>query len=82
MNQSSLSTPNFALEASNLSIILGGKKVLEIPSLQVRTNEVLVIIGPNGSGKTTLLLSLALLLKPASGSILYKGHPRGLLPQC
>jgi tungstate transport system ATP-binding protein len=50
---------------------------LEIPSLQVRTNEVLVIIGPNGSGKTTLLLSLALLLKPASGSILYKGHSTG-----
>ena len=77
MNQSVLTASNFALEASNLSIILGGKKVLEIPSLQVRTNEVLVIIGPNGSGKTTLLLSLALLLKPASGSILYKGHSTG-----
>jgi tungstate transport system ATP-binding protein len=62
------------LEASNLSVILGGKKVLEIPSLQVKTNEVLIIIGPNGSGKTTLLLSLALLLKSASGSILYKDH--------
>jgi tungstate transport system ATP-binding protein len=74
MNSIPLTAPQFALEASNLSIILGGKKVLEISSLQVRINEVLVIIGPNGSGKTTLLLSLALLLKPASGAIFYQGH--------
>jgi len=74
MNSIPLTAPRCVLEANNLSIILGGKKVLEISSLQVRTNEVLVIIGPNGSGKTTLLLSLALLLKPASGTISYQGH--------
>ncbi len=74
MSQTSVPPPNYALEVSNLSIILGGKKILEISSLQVQTNEVMVIIGPNGSGKTTLLLSLALLLKPASGTIFYQGH--------
>jgi len=36
---------------------------------------VLGIIGPNGSGKSTLLLSLALLLKPAAGTIAYYGVP-------
>lgn len=75
MNQTPLPASNYAMEASDLSVILSGKKVLEISSLQVRANEVLVIIGPNGSGKTTLLLSLALLLKPASGTISYQGHP-------
>ena len=72
MNQTPVLSQRYALEASNLSVILGGKKVLDISSLQVRTNEVLVIIGPNGSGKTTLLLGLALLLKPASGTISYQ----------
>jgi len=62
------------LEASNLSAILGGKKILEISSLHVFPNEVFVVIGPNGSGKTTLLLCMALLLKPADGTITYQGH--------
>jgi tungstate transport system ATP-binding protein len=64
-----------ALEARELSAILGGHKVLDIPSLRVNCNEVLVIIGPNGSGKSTLLLCLALLLKPTVGTIAYKGIP-------
>jgi tungstate transport system ATP-binding protein len=63
-----------ALEANNLAVKLGGKQVLNIAELQVNKNEVLVIIGPNGSGKTTLLLSLALLIKPASGTITYQGY--------
>ena len=64
----------FPLEARDISVVLGGWKVLEVPSLQVLPNEVLVIIGPNGSGKTTLLLTLAGLLRPASGTILYQGQ--------
>jgi molybdopterin-binding protein len=65
----------YALEAKDLSVILGGQKALDVPSLQVHSNEVLMVIGPNGSGKTTLLLCLALLLKPATGTISYKGIP-------
>jgi tungstate transport system ATP-binding protein len=62
-------------EAKELSVVLGGHKVLDIPSLQVYPNEVLVIVGPNGSGKTTLLLCLALLLSPATGMLRYGGVP-------
>ncbi len=69
-----MSAVPFALEARDISVVLGGWKVLEVSSLQVLPNEVLVIIGPNGSGKTTLLLTLAGLLKPASGTILYQGQ--------
>ncbi len=65
----------YALEARDLSVVLGGQKVVEVSSLQVHPNEVLMVIGPNGSGKTTLLLCLALLLKPATGTISYKGIP-------
>ena len=74
MSREAVSTSKFALEARDISVVLGGVKVLEVPSLQVLPNEVLVIIGPNGSGKTTLLLTLAGLLKLASGTILYQGQ--------
>lgn len=75
MSKEQVLEPHYALEATQLSAILGGQTVLEIPSLQVHPNEVLAIIGPNGSGKTTLLLCLALLLKPATGTISYHGLP-------
>jgi tungstate transport system ATP-binding protein len=73
VNSSNHGFSHYALEASGLSAVLGGRKVLEIPSLQVNKNEVMMIIGPNGSGKSTLLLCLALLIKPAAGTIAYNG---------
>ncbi len=74
MNHSTVSAVPYALEANDLSVVLGGKRVLDIPSIHVIPNEVLVVVGPNGSGKTTLLLALALLLKPAAGTISYNGR--------
>ncbi len=74
MRQEAVLASQIALEANNISVVLGGVKVLDVPSLQVFQNEVLVVIGPNGSGKTTLLLTMAGLLKPASGTILYQGQ--------
>jgi tungstate transport system ATP-binding protein len=67
--------PSYALEAAGMMVVLGGKQVLEVPSLRVSPNEVLMVVGPNGSGKTTLLLCLALLLRPATGIIAYRGVP-------
>lgn len=75
MSQVQTVDSRYALEATNLSAVLGGHKVVDIASLRVNSNEVLVIIGPNGSGKSTLLLCLALLLKPATGTIAYQGTP-------
>jgi tungstate transport system ATP-binding protein len=45
--------------------------VLDIPSLEVFSGQVLALIGPNGAGKSTLLLTLAGLLKPARGSLTF-----------
>lgn len=42
--------------------------------LEVGRSNVLSIIGPNGSGKTTLLRMMALLDKPTSGKIYWKGE--------
>ncbi len=63
------------LEIRDLIIRQGGLKVLEVPHLEVRSGEVLAVIGPNGAGKSTLLLSMARLLQPEAGQILFHGRP-------
>jgi tungstate transport system ATP-binding protein len=73
MSQEMIAT-EAVIAAQDLSVVYGSKQILDIPSVQVLPNRVTAIIGPNGSGKTTLSLCLALLLKPTTGRILYKGH--------
>jgi molybdopterin-binding protein len=63
------------LKVRNLTISFDGKEVVNVASLHVMPGEVLAIMGPNGSGKTTLLLTMALLLKPTSGEVLYDDVP-------
>ena len=46
-----------------------GRRVLDIPALQLRSGATTAILGPNGSGKTTLLRLLAGLERPQSGTI-------------
>lgn len=54
-----------ALSVSDLSLNIGGAKILDGVSLSVEQNETLGIIGPNGAGKTSLFNLLSGLL-PAS----------------
>lgn len=49
------------------------RDVLRVESLDIQSGETLTVVGPNGAGKSTLLLTLARLLKPAQGDILYEG---------
>ena len=44
-------------------------------SMVVNEGEIVALIGPNGAGKTTTLRIISGLLKPASGEILFLGHP-------
>jgi len=74
MTQSHITQNRVTISAEGLSVTRNEKKTLDIPSIQVLRDEVLVIIGPNGSGKTTLVLCLALLMKPDAGKIEYKGE--------
>ena len=61
------------IEIENLVVKRGGKDVLYVGRLSVEMGEVLAIVGPNGAGKSTLLLTLARLLKPERGEILFNG---------
>jgi branched-chain amino acid transport system ATP-binding protein len=49
-------------------------------SLHVDDGEFVALIGPNGAGKTTTLRTVAGLLTPKSGDVLFKGQSIGHLP--
>ncbi len=61
------------LEAINISLSIGSKKLLNAISFQARVGELLVIAGPNGAGKSTLLRALTEKTILDSGSVLMNG---------
>jgi branched-chain amino acid transport system ATP-binding protein len=60
---------NLALRVIDLSLDIGGAKILDGISLSVLNNETLGIIGPNGAGKTSLFNLLSAIRKPTRGQI-------------
>ena len=62
-----------AITASEISVMLGGRPVLQQVDAQISPGEVLGLIGPNGAGKTTLLRVLAALLTPDQGRVDHDG---------
>jgi NitT/TauT family transport system ATP-binding protein len=48
--------------------------VLDGIDLQLKENEIVGLLGRSGSGKSTLLRSIAGLLKPSEGQVLFQGH--------
>lgn len=69
------------LEVKDLNVSRGALPVLWNISLEVKKGEVAALIGSNGAGKTTLLSTVAGLLKPSSGNIMFNGKEvNGLLP--
>ena len=65
------------LEVKQLNAGYGFLQILRDVSLTVDTGEYVCLVGPNGAGKSTTLKTLAGLLKPSSGEILFKGEPIG-----
>jgi branched-chain amino acid transport system ATP-binding protein len=59
------------LKILNLEAGYGPLRVLKGISLHVSPGEAVAIIGANGAGKTTLLKTIAGILKPRSGTILF-----------
>jgi zinc/manganese transport system ATP-binding protein len=76
------------LSVENVSVRLGGRKVLSDVSFRLGSGELAGLIGANGAGKTTLMRVVLGLLAPETGQVLVAGKARprrqrlvGYLPQ-
>lgn len=67
------------LQIRHLSIIFpdrnSGLKALDDISFSVSTEQFVCVLGPSGCGKTTLLRTLAGLLSPTSGEVIFENSP-------
>lgn len=63
------------IQIRDLRVRRGNHQALCLSALEIYKGETLALLGPNGAGKSTLLLTLARLLQPARGGILFEGRP-------
>jgi len=57
------------IKINNITIELGGKRILSDYSDEISSASITVILGPNGSGKSTLLNAIAGDIAPTTGTI-------------
>jgi energy-coupling factor transport system ATP-binding protein len=62
------------LSAQSLNFAYGEAKILNDLSLDVRSQEIVAIVGANGCGKSTLLKHLNGLLRPKAGRVMLMGQ--------
>ncbi|MDQ6674386.1 MAG: ATP-binding cassette domain-containing protein [Chloroflexota bacterium] len=69
-----MTSPNYVIEARNLTKSYGKNQVLKGIDLQVERGTMLALLGPNGAGKTTIVRILSTLLGFDGGNVLVDGH--------
>lgn len=62
------------LTIKNLNVYYGAVHAVKDLNLEVGDGEIVTLIGSNGAGKSTTLHTISGLIKPKTGSILYKGN--------
>ncbi|XEY15126.1 ABC transporter ATP-binding protein [Fervidobacterium thailandense] len=69
------------LEIEGLHVYYGAIHAIKGISFKVEPGKIVTLIGANGAGKTTTLSTIAGLIKPRRGKIIYNGHEiQGLPP--
>ena len=63
----------FRVEAQNVAIDAGGRRLISDVSLTVHATELVGIMGPSGAGKSTLMSALNGYLQPAVGTVSING---------
>ena len=70
----------FILSIDQVSISIGGSRILRDVSLDLSANRVFCLMGRNGVGKTTTLKSVVGLYKPNNGRIVFEGRDISRMP--
>jgi branched-chain amino acid transport system ATP-binding protein len=68
------------LEVKALEVAYGGIRALRGIDFDVNEGELVALIGANGAGKSTTLRALSSLVRPAAGTIRYRGEVTNALP--
>jgi len=77
-----MSAANVLLQARQLSVIRGQRRLVDGADLTVHAGEIVTLIGPNGAGKTTLVRALLGLMSFNSGELIKQPGLRiGYMPQ-
>jgi branched-chain amino acid transport system ATP-binding protein len=63
------------LEIKNIDVFYGDVQVIWDVSFEVKTGEIVALIGANGAGKSTILKTISSILKPKRGEIFFDGTP-------
>ena len=66
------------LVCNNLKKKYFKKTAIENITLELEAGRIYALLGPNGSGKTTFMKTVAGLVKPTEGTVLYKNQPIGV----
>ena len=61
------------LNVESLSVFYGDAQALENVSLTVKQGAIVAIVGANGAGKTSLIRTIAGMLRPSRGRIMFRG---------
>jgi len=62
------------LDVKKLEVAYGGIKAIKGISFHVNEGELVTLIGANGAGKSSTLRALSGLIRPAGGTVTYKGE--------
>ena len=62
------------LEIKGLNVRFGGIRAVNNISIEVEQGKIVTLIGANGAGKSTILRSIAGVIKPDGGEILFEGE--------
>ena len=72
--------PEPLLDLRAIDVFYGDFQALFEVSLRIDAGEVVAVIGANGAGKSTLLKTIAGLMRPRGGEMLFDGAPIGVSP--
>lgn len=65
------------LSISDLDVVFGDRSAVSGVSLDLEPGSISGFVGPNGAGKTTTMRSIFGLVRPAGGTLHWRGHPIG-----